>query len=250
MPRFFLVLLTFFANVPFALAWDPIGDLTDPGRRLRNAEKEARATLDAAANAERELLVQSNAPIFEVWLNQSRADSMADPMPMPKKVRQELGDFYPTWVLDRASYKVGDGGIFNLGNLSIQYGGSAAVTLNDVIVFLYPEDAATNTVLWSHELKHIQQFSDWGVHDFAVRYLRDWNAVEDEAYAAQRAFQSGRANAPAAGDFDGNGVYDGVTLLTNTIVVRLNDSDSEIRTFINSDYNTRLGRVDEPEPEA
>jgi hypothetical protein len=115
------------------------------------------------------------------------------------------------------------------------------VALNNVIVFRFADDAATNPVLWSHELKHIQQFAEWGVRDFAIRYLRDWNSVEAEAYAAERAFQAEQVRGPVAGDFDGNGRYDEIGLLIDTIVVFLNGSNTETRTFINRDYNTKLG---------
>jgi hypothetical protein len=77
--------------------------------------------------------------------------------------------------------------VFNLANLSIQYGDAGAVTLIDVIVFAN-QGGANDPVLWAHELKHVQQFQDSGTHDFAIRYLRSWKSVEDEAYAAQNTF--------------------------------------------------------------
>jgi hypothetical protein len=224
-----------------AIAWDPIGDARDPRRIARNAERAAREALKAAERAAREGVVQSLAPQFVAWLNQSRASASSGAQPIPAHIREQIGDFLPAAVLDRARYKVGDPGVFNLAQLSISYGGAYAVTLDNVIVFKSANDALTNAVLWVHELKHVQQFAAWGVHDFAIRYLRGWNSVENEAYAAQKTFQSQLERAPTAADFDGNGSLDRITLLTNTIVVRLNQSDEEKRTFINVQYNTKIG---------
>ncbi|WP_425466366.1 eCIS core domain-containing protein [Pseudorhodoferax soli] len=95
-------------------------------------------------------------------------------------------------------YKVGDAGIFNLANLSIQYGGAGAVTLIDTIVFKNSADAENNVVLWVHELKHVQQFRNWGTRDFTIRYLRSWNGVEGEAYAAQDQYIQWRNSQSAA----------------------------------------------------
>ncbi|MFV0297678.1 MAG: DUF4157 domain-containing protein [Hyphomicrobiaceae bacterium] len=70
--------------------------------------------------------------------------------------------------------------------------GGQAVTLIDVIVFKNANDANFNPVLWAHELKHVQQFASWGARDFAIRYLRSWNSVENEAYKAQNVFAARR----------------------------------------------------------
>ncbi|MDT3678903.1 MAG: DUF4157 domain-containing protein [Burkholderiaceae bacterium] len=182
-----LLLLALIASP--TLAWDPIGDITHPERIVRNVGRE----LD---NAGRELdryrleaQAQAGAPAFEQWLNQSRNTANAGASSIPPHIRQQLQGFYDNDVLSRARFKIGDGGIFNLANLSIQYGGAAAVTLVDVIVFKNPGDAYNNPVLWAHELKHVQQFRDWGVRDFAIRYLRSWNGVEGEAYAAENSYQ-------------------------------------------------------------
>jgi hypothetical protein len=36
--------------------------------------------------------------------------------------------------------------------------------------------------LWAHEITHVVQYARWGVDEFAVRYLRDYQAVEKEAW--------------------------------------------------------------------
>jgi len=60
-----------------------------------------------------------------------------------------------------------------------------AVTLVDIIVFRSQDDALNNVALWAHELKHVQQYQQWGVGEFATRYTRDYNAVEAPAYEIQ-----------------------------------------------------------------
>jgi Domain of unknown function (DUF4157) len=105
-------------------------------------------------------------------------------MPMPWNIRQALQGWYPDNLLNKARFKVGDGGALNLANNSIRYGGAEAATLIDVIVFRGPSEASRPD-LWAHEMKHIEQFDTWGVHSFAVQYMRSWNSVENPAYAIQ-----------------------------------------------------------------
>jgi hypothetical protein len=59
------------------------------------------------------------------------------------------------------------------------------VTLIDTIIFRHASDAEDNVALWAHELKHVQQYQEWGVQGFAQRYTHDFNAVEAPAYAIQ-----------------------------------------------------------------
>lgn len=171
------------------LAWDPIGDITNPGRIVRNVGRELDNAGQQIDRVRLEANAQAGAPVLEAWLNQSRNDASSGAMPIPQHIRHQLQGFYDTDLLNRARFKVGDPGVLNLSNLSIQYGGAAAVTLIDIIVFKNAADAYNNTTLWAHELKHVQQFRDWGVRDFAIRYLRSWNGVEGEAYAAENSYQ-------------------------------------------------------------
>ena len=60
-----------------------------------------------------------------------------------------------------------------------------AITLDYVIVFKDLNDALYNPTLWAHELTHVGQYQSWGIHDFAIRYLRDYQSVESEAYNAE-----------------------------------------------------------------
>ena len=192
--------ICFFASICLfsssaAFSWDPLGDIQNPARILRNSEREFRNSLEAADRAHLESQAQINAPILEQWLIQSRNSAMGGSTSrMPARIRAQLRGFYQDEILDSVRFKVGDGGVFNAASLSVQYGGAGAVTLVDVIVFTSENDANFNTELWAHELKHIQQFREWGTRDFAIRYLRSWRGVEADAYTAQALFPPWRAH--------------------------------------------------------
>lgn len=137
---------------------------------------------------------QAAALFFEQWLMQSRnAAASAGTSSIPPYIRQQLQGFYQEALLDRVRFTTAELGALNLANLSIHYGDAAAVTLIDVIVFKKATDAYNNTTLWAHELKHVQQFHEWGVAGFVRRYLEDWNGVEDEAHAAESVYQKWQA---------------------------------------------------------
>ena len=57
-----------------------------------------------------------------------------------------------------------------------------AVTLIDTIIFRRAADAEDNIALWAHELKHVQQYQELGVEEFARRYTRNFDDLEGPAY--------------------------------------------------------------------
>jgi hypothetical protein len=91
--------------------------------------------------------------------------------------------------MSRVRYKVGDNGFANLAHLLEQGGVASAVTLIDVVVFRGPSEASDPSV-WAHELTHVDQYRDWGVHSFAVQYARNWRGVENPAYAKGNGYQA------------------------------------------------------------
>lgn len=120
------------------------------------------------------------------WLVQSRNSAAAgDIQAIPLNIRAQLEPYYDIQVLDSARYKVGDDVELNAAHTMLQNPDVQAVTLIDIIVFRSPDDALNNVALWAHELKHVQQYLQWGAREFAVRYSRDYNAVEAPAYAIQ-----------------------------------------------------------------
>jgi hypothetical protein len=123
---------------------------------------------------------------LEEWIVQSRNTAAAgDIRPIPLNIRAQLEPYYDLQVLDTARYKVGDDEELNAANTMMQNPDVNAVTLVDIIVFRNPDDALNNAALWAHELKHVQQYLQWGVGEFAARYTRDYNAIEAPAYEIQ-----------------------------------------------------------------
>ena len=100
-------------------------------------------------------------------------------------------------------YKIGDNGFASLAHLLEQGGAASAVTLIDVVVFRGPSEAADLST-WAHELTHVDQYRDWGVHSFAVQYARNWRSVEDPAYAKGNGYQAWADSTGTVGQFGGN----------------------------------------------
>lgn len=120
------------------------------------------------------------------WIVQSRnAAATGDIRPIPLNIRAQLEPYYDLQVLDTARYRVGDDVELNAAHTMLQNPDVNAVTLVDIIVFRNPDDALNNVALWAHELKHVEQYLQWGVGEFATRYTRDHQAVEAPAYAIQ-----------------------------------------------------------------
>ena len=121
------------------------------------------------------------------WIQQSRDRLVAGGVePIPLHIRSQLEPYFDLAVLESARYRVGDEVVLNAGNTLLRNPDVNAVTLIDVIVFRHEEDARDNVALWAHELKHVEQYLDWGVAEFARRYTQDFRAVERPAYAMER----------------------------------------------------------------
>ena len=120
------------------------------------------------------------------WIVQSRnTAATGDIRTIPLNIRAQLEPYYDIQVLDSARYKVGDDAELNAAHTMLQNPDVSAVTLMDIIVFRSPDDALNNVALWAHELKHVQQYLQWGVREFATRYTRDYTTVEAPAYEIQ-----------------------------------------------------------------
>lgn len=131
-------------------------------------------------------IYQVAAPALALWLTQSRAEvASSGTQPIPPTIREQLLRWYDASVLDAASYKISDSTQFNAATAMLQNPDVGAVTLIDIILFRDAQTAEQNVALWAHELKHVQQYQEWGVEGFAQRYTQDFNAVEAPAYAIQ-----------------------------------------------------------------
>ena len=131
-------------------------------------------------------IYQVAAPALALWLTQARAEAAnAGVQPIPPHIREQLLRWYAPGVLDAARYKVSDNGQFSAATAMLQNPDVGAVTLIDIILFRDAQTAEQDIALWAHELKHVQQYQEWGVEGFAQRYTQDFNAVEAPAYAIQ-----------------------------------------------------------------
>ena len=101
---------------------------------------------------------------------------------IPLHIRVQLEPWYDFAVLDAARYRVGDEQQLSAANALLQNPDVNAVTLIDTIMFRHASDAEDNVALWAHELKHVQQYQELGVEEFARRYTRDYQALEGPAY--------------------------------------------------------------------
>ena len=128
-----------------------------------------------------EAQAQAAGNALEQWIIASHASASNGAMPIPYHIRQQLTGYASEDSMNRVRYKIGDNGFFNLAGMIERGGFAAAVTLIDVVIFRGPTEANDPTT-WAHELTHVDQYRDWGVHSFAIQYARDHNGVENPAY--------------------------------------------------------------------
>ena len=128
-----------------------------------------------------EAKAQAAGNALEQWIIASHNTAISGSMPIPPQIRQALTGYASEDLMNRVRYKIGDNGFANLAGAIEKGGFAAAVTLIDVIVFRGPSEA-NNPSIWAHELTHVDQYRDWGVHSFAIQYARDYNGVENPAY--------------------------------------------------------------------
>jgi len=107
--------------------------------------------------------------------------------PMPAEVREILVPYFPSGILDKASWNVYDPNRITLDSaiLSMQneLTSVGAITLDNVIVFYEGSQGQNNWKLWAHELTHVMQYDNMGVEGFADTYTAGgWNGLERQAY--------------------------------------------------------------------
>jgi hypothetical protein len=126
--------------------------------------------LDYAANALAELI------------DGARRQAIADGVrPVPTRVYRSLLGYFPAALLQKCRFAVGSARALTLPALAFSYGDATAITLGDVVLFRNEPVAETDLKVWAHELTHVMQYQRWGIQGFAERYVRDSNAVEQEA---------------------------------------------------------------------
>ena len=160
--------------------------LDDAHRQVKDAIPPYKTLEEGASKVVNETLVQSTAPLLQELIARSRDDALNSGVaPIPQEIRRNLRGFIPDNILNEARYRVQGGGDLSLQVNSIRYGEANAITLDYVIVFREQNDALYNPTLWAHELTHVQQYQEWGLRDFAIRYARSYRDVEAPAYEAE-----------------------------------------------------------------
>jgi len=128
------------------------------------------------------VIAESLAPLLAGWIVSARDTAKSEGVePIPKAIRAALAGYVPDAVLDRVRWRVG-GSEMSLPQNVIRFGDVPAMTLVDVVVFQERTPALEDPKLWAHELYHVMQYDEWGVDEFAVRYLTDYEAVEEPAW--------------------------------------------------------------------
>jgi hypothetical protein len=115
-------------------------------------------------------------------IDTARQQAIADGVrAIPPAVYRSLLGYFPAALLQKCRYAVGSHGPLTLPALAFSYGDAMAITLGDVILFKKERVAQSDLKVWAHELTHVMQYQRWGVRGFADRYVRDTQAVEQEA---------------------------------------------------------------------
>lgn len=127
------------------------------------------------------------AATLESALRKSRDYVRPISKPIPDEVVEALEPFYPSEMLKSVRYAIGDTSADGLAGFAIRNGNAAAVTLIDTVVFK-DEAYVRNIALWSHELRHVEQYKEWGVLGFASRYAFNWQDVEADAESKANEF--------------------------------------------------------------
>lgn len=123
---------------------------------------------------------------LENWIRQSRDQlALQESRPIPLHIRSQLEPYFDLEVLETARYRVGDDNVLTAANTLLRNPDIVAVTLIDIVVFRNEADAQNNVALWAHELKHVEQYLEWGVGEFARRYIHDYGSVEQPGYAME-----------------------------------------------------------------
>ncbi|WP_245427946.1 eCIS core domain-containing protein [Roseiarcus fermentans] len=166
-----------------------------PSNISTQAQQAAQDTVNTIAKAQRDVGNALNelqagllsGPVLEQAIISSHNTAINGAMSIPPDVRRALTGYASEDSMNRVRYKIGDNGFANLAHLIEQGGKADAVTLIDVVIFRGPIEA-NDLSTWAHELTHVDQYRDWGVHSFSVQYTRDWRSVEDPAYMKGNGF--------------------------------------------------------------
>ena len=109
---------------------------------------------------------------------------------LPPDVYRAMSTYFTKETLDKVRWRSGYGS-GSIQAASLQLGNREAMVLDYIIVF---KDGAGINKRWlvAHELAHVVQYSEWGIDDFAKRYVRNFDGVEAAADRMANEWQSGK----------------------------------------------------------
>jgi len=120
---------------------------------------------------------------FAAALRSAEKQYEGQAQPVPADVRARLASAYPAEVLDAARWTVGSISISvpDIVNLERKEfaGVDNAVTVGHVTVFV--RDPGNDYHWWAHELQHQVQYHEWGIDQFAFKYVTSCHEVESAA---------------------------------------------------------------------
>lgn len=129
-----------------------------------------------------ELLLDYAGKALADLIEAARLQAIADGVrPVPPAIYRGLLGYFPSALLQKCRYGIGNSRALTLPALAFSYGDATAITLGDVVLFKNERIAMADLKVWAHELTHVMQYQRWGIEGFADRYVRDSGAVEREA---------------------------------------------------------------------
>jgi hypothetical protein len=127
-------------------------------------------------------LLRHGARLLAGLIHSAREAAIANGVkPVPPQIHRALLGYFPDAILRKVRFTSGHADAITIPGLAMSYGHIDAVTLADVILFRDDRAAQTDAKLWAHELTHVMQYERWGIDGFAMRYLQDYDAIEQEA---------------------------------------------------------------------
>lgn len=145
----------------------------------------------------KELNAEIEGPKLAALIKLAKADAQKGELrPLPENVKTSLSTYFPAHILDKIRWRTG-GGELTLQTASINLGGKAAITLDDIIVF-QDSGLINNLHLVAHEVAHVVQYHEWGITKFSKRYVKNYNAVENAAEQKANAWELTRTDVPLA----------------------------------------------------
>ncbi|MFL5741135.1 MAG: hypothetical protein ACJ75B_13010 [Flavisolibacter sp.] len=134
-------------------------------------------------------LVISAAPLAAA-IHAARESHYQNSKPIPDAIKQSLSGIFSQQVLSRARYAVGKVEITlpNFIGKGVKYNDDHyAVTVDDIIVFKVEPGITGFLSWWAHEIRHTEQYMQWGVELFAYKYIKDLGtSIEGDAESYEK----------------------------------------------------------------